>query len=137
MLISLDVDELASPGTTRSPTDPEPLQPARGSEQPYTRPRSGGRRPQGRQQRRRCGARLLEHARSVTPQVPDSTTAALDMSRVRTKIQLGIRCSSMRPRCKGRETKTSPECSSSVGSCVAHKARVELSSSTYFTCIAI
>ena len=29
----------ASPGTTRSPTDPEPLQPARGSEQPYTRPR--------------------------------------------------------------------------------------------------
>eukprot|EP00913_Durusdinium_trenchii_P021191 g19907.t1 len=129
MLISLDdMDALASPGTTLAPADCEPLPSAQSSEQAYTR--SGRRRPQDRQQRRRCGARLLEH--SSVPPVPclNSTTAALDMSRVRTKIQLGIRCSSMHPRCKGREAKTGPECSSPLGSSDGQKVRVELCSST-------
>lgn len=80
--------------------------------------------------RRQCGARLLRACSAAPQSWPDGKSAAMDMSRVRSKIQVGIRCtSSARTGSNGREAKTRPECAP-IGCCDGHKVRVECCSFT-------
>ncbi|CAE7255336.1 unnamed protein product [Symbiodinium sp. CCMP2592] len=83
-----------------------------------------------RQQRRSCGARLMRRTQSAVPE-PDPKLAALDMSKVRNKVQMGIRSTST-ARCgnNGREAKNRPEMAAPVGCGDSHKVRVECCSVT-------
>lgn len=88
-------------------------------------------RAEARQRARQCGARLLRSTSTPPQSYPDGKAAALDMSKVRTKIQMGIRCTSTaRTGSNGREAKTRPECTAPVGCCNGHKVRVECCSCT-------
>jgi len=87
-----------------------------------------------RQQRRACGARLMRKTPRAVPE-PDAKLAALDMSKVRNKVQMGIRSTST-ARCgnNGREAKNRPEMAAPVGCGDSHKVRVECCSVTRRSC---